>query len=343
MSSPEELRNLITSHIAINMFPETAFEPGLIYSIDGLSSNFKVKKNNEGKLTVNGANVLSSHMSANGVIHVVDKVFKPSDGESYASVKRTSISTVTHRNGTTSTRTFVSTSKSSGRTHHRRVTVNEGYGKDIEEILPAFPQEAGKISYVGHPYGDDVVGHSSEPLPFTSAGSSYVSRNNNSVREVIRPIPQYVIDNEESKIHGVSTITHSKRVGVTRTVITHPSSSSYVAKSSRSFSFPINKKPIPSIGLDGKPRSTLLSAYAFTGEEQDFADGSEFSESRLPSEHIITVEQAKILRRQWRRKRHHQSKLKKQNKKGHKRGQKRNDKKHRKHKIEKENNENNTL
>ncbi|KAB7507990.1 Periostin, partial [Armadillidium nasatum] len=140
MSSPEELRNLITSHIAINMFPETAFEPGLIYSIDGLSSNFKVKKNNEGKLTVNGANVLSSHMSANGVIHVVDKVFKPSDGESYASVKRTSISTVTHRNGTTSTRTFVSTSKSSGRTHHRRVTVNEGYGKDIEEILPAFPQ-----------------------------------------------------------------------------------------------------------------------------------------------------------------------------------------------------------
>ncbi|RXG56636.1 hypothetical protein Avbf_06804 [Armadillidium vulgare] len=569
MSSPEELRNLITSHIAINMFPETAFEPGLIYSIDGLSSNFKV----------NGANVLSSHMSANGVIHVVDKVFKPSDGESYASVKRTSISTVTHRNGTTSTRTFVSTSKSSGRTHHRRVTVNEGYGKDIEEILPAFPQdrtadinfpivrgsrvpvaynnnsmydkkyfsktyenygskkplennlkihssndneykevvdqsdlsipvpyskksvysdyanigkvnsqgyvrtqydksyyskynntyyneenssasplvnpilrtynkkwdvqiprplnrsktydyerhatnitsfnhpyyhpglassdvngtqashlqhskvysysylstlnakpvdstlhgsrfltdldsnnilsssssstkdnsirpippEAGKISYVGHPYGDDVVGHSSEPLPFTSAGSSYVSRNNNSVREVIRPIPQYVIDNEESKIHGVSTITHSKRVGVTRTVITHPSSSSYVAKSSRSFSFPINKKPIPSIGLDGKPRSTLLSAYAFTGEEQDFADGSEFSESRLPSEHIITVEQAKILRRQWRRKRHHQSKLKKQNKKGHKRGQKRNDKKHRKHKIEKENNENNTL
>lgn len=191
--------------------------------------------------------------------------------------------------------------------------------------------DGGSYNYVGHPYGSDVVGEDSEtPLPFSASGSSYVHRNSTNMDEVMRPRPVF-IGRGEGGSNGNRGV--SNTMGVTRTFHSQPSrSTSYSKKTSRTYSIPMNRTPVPSVGLDGKLRTDLYSPYAFTDEGRDFADGAEFSEMRVPSEKVITIEQAKILRRQWRRKRRH---LRKRNK--HRKGRKRGRRNFQKQNVAKEN------
>ena len=48
----EFLASMIKRHIAVNIFPSTSFEPGLLYSITGMDGDFDVRKNADGSLVV---------------------------------------------------------------------------------------------------------------------------------------------------------------------------------------------------------------------------------------------------------------------------------------------------
>ncbi|XP_045105494.1 serine-rich adhesin for platelets-like [Portunus trituberculatus] len=75
-------RRVVRQHVAVNMFPEISFEKNLVYTVNGMAGPFDVKKTKDDILKVNGEEVVSSHLCANGVIHVINKAFMP---ESYTS------------------------------------------------------------------------------------------------------------------------------------------------------------------------------------------------------------------------------------------------------------------
>ncbi|KAG0719010.1 Periostin [Chionoecetes opilio] len=70
-------RQVVKQHVAVNMFPETSFEKNLVYTVNGMAEPFDVKKTQSDVLKVNGEEVVSSHLCANGVIHVINKAFMP--------------------------------------------------------------------------------------------------------------------------------------------------------------------------------------------------------------------------------------------------------------------------
>ncbi|XP_037795768.1 serine-rich adhesin for platelets-like [Penaeus monodon] len=139
------LMELIKSHIAINMFPATSFEKNLVYTIEGMGGPFDIKKTDQNAITVNGASVTSSHMSAKGVIHVINKVFLPENSYTYSSYSSSSSSS-SRGSGRSSYSSSSSSSswgstKSSRRTYKKTVTLAETYGDEgKDDSLPAFPQ-----------------------------------------------------------------------------------------------------------------------------------------------------------------------------------------------------------
>lgn len=54
-SDREFVREVVKQHVAVNMFPATAFQPGLVYTVNGMGGTFDVKMTRSNALTVSGA------------------------------------------------------------------------------------------------------------------------------------------------------------------------------------------------------------------------------------------------------------------------------------------------
>lgn len=48
----EFVREVVMQHVAVNMFPATAFQPGLVYTVNGMGGTFDVKMTRSNALTV---------------------------------------------------------------------------------------------------------------------------------------------------------------------------------------------------------------------------------------------------------------------------------------------------
>lgn len=71
----EQLRTILEYHVYVGVLTETIIQDGMSLnqvSLDNVTLN---KKN--GKLTVNGANVLGSARGSNGIVYIVDAVLLP--------------------------------------------------------------------------------------------------------------------------------------------------------------------------------------------------------------------------------------------------------------------------
>ncbi|KAK8729156.1 hypothetical protein OTU49_008657, partial [Cherax quadricarinatus] len=142
-SDPVYVKEVVKNHVAVNMFPATSFEKNLIYTINGMAGPFDVKKTGNNILKVNGEEVLSTHMSANGVIHVIDKVFLPGNSYTYSTIRR--VTTTVYKDGKAVPGTGMSSTSSrrpSRKPYRKTVTfaeTNDG-GEVNRSHLPAYPQ-----------------------------------------------------------------------------------------------------------------------------------------------------------------------------------------------------------
>ncbi|KAK7067798.1 hypothetical protein SK128_013712 [Halocaridina rubra] len=121
--------DFLKSHIAVNMFPETSFQKNLVYSINGMAGPFDVKKRDDGVLTVNNEVVTSSHMSADGVIHVIDKVFLPGTSYTYSTTRK--VTTTYSRRGGKNGSSNSSSSSSSSSSYSSRSSSRRSYKKTV--------------------------------------------------------------------------------------------------------------------------------------------------------------------------------------------------------------------
>lgn len=237
-----------------------------------------------------------------------------------------------------------------------RFNLPEGHGSDTYTLTnattyrkntvgPVGP-DGGRFSYVGHSYGQDVVGHTDNvghvigdggnvdndksPLPFSlgtggystsrgsatggvrgTGGNTYEYSHSSHFKE-IRPFRgSSSIDNEgiSTKSRSTSssrrTITNKRKYGVTNTAETYPpGEKTPLYQLKKSYTFPVDGGPSTSLGQSGKQHSSSVSAYAFTGDDVDFADGTDFAEATSGGELAISHKDAANLRRRWRRKRH---------------------------------------
>ena len=70
------LANIIWYHAAPGTYTGNRFKDGMsLYQASG--DNVEIKKSEDGKVTVNGANILGTVAASNGVVHVVDAVLLP--------------------------------------------------------------------------------------------------------------------------------------------------------------------------------------------------------------------------------------------------------------------------
>ncbi|NEM96728.1 fasciclin domain-containing protein [Pontibacter burrus] len=70
-----DLRNILQYHVYVGVLQAESFEDGQsLGQVNGGRVTMGVK---DGKVTVNGANILASIPTSNGVIHVIDKVLLP--------------------------------------------------------------------------------------------------------------------------------------------------------------------------------------------------------------------------------------------------------------------------
>ena len=71
----EDLRNILQYHVYVGSLSAESFEDGQsLGQVNGGRVTMGVK---DGKVTVNGANILASIPTSNGVIHVIDQVLLP--------------------------------------------------------------------------------------------------------------------------------------------------------------------------------------------------------------------------------------------------------------------------
>ena len=71
-----KLVNIIHYHAAPGTYKDAYLKDGMnMFMANG--SNSKIEVNEDGSVTVNGANILATIQATNGVIHVVDKVLLP--------------------------------------------------------------------------------------------------------------------------------------------------------------------------------------------------------------------------------------------------------------------------
>ena len=71
----DELRNILKYHVAVSTYQQKDLKDGESLGVaNGGKIAFKVK---DGKVTVNGANIIASVSASNGIIHVIDAVLLP--------------------------------------------------------------------------------------------------------------------------------------------------------------------------------------------------------------------------------------------------------------------------
>jgi uncharacterized surface protein with fasciclin (FAS1) repeats len=71
----EALQNILQYHVSVAVFkPESFYDGQVIGQVNG--DNVKIGVKN-GKVTVNGANIIASILTSNGIIHVIDAVLLP--------------------------------------------------------------------------------------------------------------------------------------------------------------------------------------------------------------------------------------------------------------------------
>lgn len=206
-----------------------------------------------------------------------------------------------------------------------------------------------RFSYVGHGYGQDVVGHTQDhfpgvtrpsPLPYhlgTEGRGAYgrevpdirsLREGAGSVRAlegvsggaegVGKSIYKYSkTSHVQQHLQGPQALQpgssiHSASSGRSTTTIGSVRSSSRrrynITKTSYSYSVPVLRPrlPPPIRSADNKLGSlSPVSAYAFTGDEDMYADGTEFAELKGVGIESITRQEARELRRRFRKKRHH--------------------------------------
>lgn len=71
----EQLRTILEYHVYVGVLTETMIQDGMTLnqvSLDNVTLNKK-----DGKLTVNGANVLGSARGSNGIVYIIDAVLLP--------------------------------------------------------------------------------------------------------------------------------------------------------------------------------------------------------------------------------------------------------------------------
>jgi len=71
----DKLRSILEYHVYLGVLKDALLSDGVSY---GMASGQNVTiGNKDGKVTVNGANIIASIPATNGIIHVVDKVLLP--------------------------------------------------------------------------------------------------------------------------------------------------------------------------------------------------------------------------------------------------------------------------
>lgn len=71
----EDLQNILEYHVAVAVYKPDMFQDGqMIPMANGGSVKIAVK---DGKVTVNGANIVASVPASNGIVHVIDAVLLP--------------------------------------------------------------------------------------------------------------------------------------------------------------------------------------------------------------------------------------------------------------------------
>lgn len=204
-----------------------------------------------------------------------------------------------------------------------------------------------KVSYVGHSYGQDVVGHNDQltrvtrppPLPYhlgTEGRSAYgqevtglraLGEGAGSVRALEgvdvggeglgQSVYKYSKTSHVQHVQGPTevlpvTSLHSASSGRSTTTIGSVRRSHRrrlnITKTSYTYSVPVlHPRLTPPIrSADNKLGSlSPVSAYAFTGDEDMYADGTEFAEVKGLGVENVTKQEARALRRRFRKKRHH--------------------------------------
>ncbi len=75
--SKDALRNILEYHVYVGVLTESMLQDGMTLNQVNLD-NVKIGKK-DGKLTVNGANVLGSARGSNGIVYIIDAVLLPPD------------------------------------------------------------------------------------------------------------------------------------------------------------------------------------------------------------------------------------------------------------------------
>ena len=75
--SKDALRNILEYHVYVGVLTESMMQDGMTLNQVNLD-NVKIGKK-DGKLTVNGANVLGSARGSNGIVYIIDAVLLPPD------------------------------------------------------------------------------------------------------------------------------------------------------------------------------------------------------------------------------------------------------------------------
>lgn len=75
--SKDALRNILEYHVYVGVLTETMMQDGMKLNQVNLDNVTISKK--DGKITVNGANVLGSARGSNGIVYIIDAVLLPPD------------------------------------------------------------------------------------------------------------------------------------------------------------------------------------------------------------------------------------------------------------------------
>ncbi len=73
--SKEALQNILQYHVAVAVYRPESFQDGQVLNmVNGDNANITVK---DGKVQINGANIVASIPASNGIVHVIDAVILP--------------------------------------------------------------------------------------------------------------------------------------------------------------------------------------------------------------------------------------------------------------------------
>ena len=180
--------------------------------------------------------------------------------------------------------------------------------KRVNSIGPSSPNGE-RFSYVGHHYGEDVIGHNqgSSAIPHTAPRPELVERGFYSSRNAKTIDSTLLKSSNDPHSHGGrhKYKSYSRYFNTSGKPFRHHEKR-YFSKSKITRSSNIPKTSVTKVSTKSKNKYSKpdsLSAYAFT-EDDKYADGADFAESISPAEEVITQEEA-MTQRKMRRKRHH--------------------------------------